>query len=42
MLEELFNNKGAFYDGSGSDDSQNDDENYTENIETVVHRCSSK
>ena len=26
-LEKFLNNKGAFYDGSESDDSENDDEN---------------
>ena len=36
-LEELLNDKGPFYN-----DSENDDENYTENIEVVVRRCSSK
>ena len=41
-LEEFLDDKGAFYDGSESDDSENDDENYTENIEAVVRRCSSK
>ena len=40
-LEEFLDDKGAFYNGSGSDDSDNDDENYNENIEAVVHRCSS-
>ena len=41
-LEEFLDDKGAFYDGSESDDSAIDDENYTENIEAVVRRCSSK
>ena len=41
-LEEFLDNKGAFYDGSESDDSDNDDENYSENTEAVVRRCSSK
>ena len=41
-LEEFIDDKGAFYDGSESDDSDNDDENYNENIEAVVRRCSSK
>ena len=41
-LEEFLDDKGAFYDGSESDDSENDDENYTQNIEAVVRRCSSK
>ena len=39
-LEELFNNKRAFYDGSEGDDSDNNDEDYNANIEAVVHRCS--
>ena len=30
------------YDGSKSDDSENDDESYNESIEAVVRRCSSK
>ena len=41
-LEEFLDDKGAFYDGSESDDSENDDENYPENIEAVVRGCSSK
>ena len=41
-LEELLDVKGAFYNGSDSDDSDYDNENYNENIEAVVHRCSSK
>ena len=41
-LEEFLDDKGAFCDGSESDDSENGDENYNENIEAVVHRCSSK
>ena len=41
-LEEFIDDKGAFYDGSESDDSDNDDENYNENIEAVVRRYSSK
>ena len=41
-LEEFLDDKDAFYDGSESDDSENEHENYTENIEAVVHRCSSK
>ena len=41
-LEEFLDDKGAFYDGSESDDGENDDENYTQNIEAVVRRCSSK
>ena len=41
-LEEFLDNKGAFYDDNESDNSENDDENATENIEAVVRRCSSK
>ena len=32
--------EGAFYDASESDHSENDDENYTENIGAVVRRSS--
>ena len=42
FLEQFLDDKGAFYNGSESDDGDNDDENYTENMEAVVHRCSSK
>ena len=41
-VEEFLDDKGAFYNGSESDDSDNDDENYNKNMETVVRRCSSK
>ena len=41
-LEAFLDDKSAFPDGSESDDSDNDDENYNENIEAVGHRCSSK
>ena len=41
-FEEFLDNKSAFYNGSESDDSDNDDENYNENIEAVVYSCSSK
>ena len=41
-IEELFDDKGVFYNGTESDHSDNDDENYNENIEAVVRRCSSK
>ena len=41
-LEEFLDNKSAFYNGSESDDSDNDDENCNENIEAVVRRFSSK
>ena len=42
MVRKFLDNKSAFYNGSESDDSDNDDENYNENIEAVVCRCSSK
>ena len=32
----------AAFDGSESDDSENDDKSYSESIEAVVRRCSSK
>ena len=32
-LEELLDDKGAFYNGSGSDYGDNDDDNYNENNE---------
>ena len=38
-LEEFFDDKSAFYDGCESDDNEND-ENFTENIEAVFCRCS--
>ena len=41
-LDEFLDNKGVFYNGIESDDSDNDDDNYNENIEAVVRRCSSK
>ena len=41
-LEEFLDDKAAFYNGSDSDIRDNDDENYNENIEAVVHRCSPK
>ena len=41
-LEEFLDDKGAFHNGSESDDSENHEENYNENIEPVVRRCSSK
>ena len=41
-LEKYLDDKGAFYNGSESDDSKNDEETYNENIEAVVRRCSSK
>ena len=41
-LGEFLDDKGAFYDVSESDDIENNDDDYTENIEAVVRRCSSK
>ena len=41
-VEEYLDNKGAFCNGSESNDGDNDDENYNEKIEAVVRRCSSK
>ena len=41
-LEAFLDNKSAFPDGSESDYSDNDDENYNENTEAFVRRCSSK
>ena len=41
-LEEFLDDKGAFYNGSERDDSENDGENDAENIEAVVRRGSSK
>ena len=42
-LEEFLDDKDAFFNGSESDHhSDNDDENYNENIEPVVCRCFSK
>ena len=41
-LEEFLDDTGAFYDGSEGDDGENDDDNYTENTEAIVRRCSSK
>ena len=41
-LKEFLENKSAFYNGTESDDSDNDDESYNENIEAVIRRCSSK
>ena len=40
--QEEWSIKAPFYNGSESDDSDNDDENYNENIEAAVRRCSSK
>ena len=41
-VEKFLDDKGAFYNGSESDDGDNDDEYYNENIEAVVRICSSK
>ena len=41
-VEEFLDDKGAFYNGRESDDGDNDDENYNENMEVVVRRCSLK
>ena len=41
-LEEFLDDSGTFYNGIEGDDSDNDDENYNENIGAVVCRCSSK
>ena len=40
-LEEFLDDKLAFYNSRESDDRDNNDENYNENIEVVVRRCSS-
>ena len=40
--EEFLDDKCAFYNGSESDDGDNDDGFYIENMEAVVRRCSSK
>ena len=41
-VEEFLDDKGAFYNGSESDDSDNDDETYNKNMEAVVRTYSSK
>ena len=41
-VEEFIDDKRAFSNGSDSDYGDNDDENYNENMEAVVRRCSSK
>ena len=41
-MEDFLDDKGAFYNDIESDDSDNDKENYNENIGAVVRRCSSK
>ena len=38
-LEEFLDDKGTFYNGSESDDSKNDYDNYKENIKAFVLRC---
>ena len=40
QVEEFLDEKSAFYNGSESDDGDNDYENYNENMEAVVRRCS--
>ena len=41
-VQEFLHDKGTFYSGSESDDGDNDDENYKENMEAAVRRFSSK
>ena len=41
-LREFLDNNVMFYNGIESDDSDNDDKNYNENMKAVVHTCSSK
>ena len=41
-LEVFLDNKSAFSNGSESDDSDNDHENYNENIVVFIRICSSK
>ena len=41
-VEEFLDDKGEFYNGSESDDGDNDDKNYNENMEVVIPRCLSK
>ena len=41
-VEEFLDDKGAFYNGSESDDGDNGGENSNENMEAVIRRCSSK
>ena len=38
-LEEFLDDKVTFYNGSESDDSKNDYDNYKENIKAFVLRC---
>ena len=42
MVEEFWDDKSTFYNCREKDDSDNDDEDYNENIEAVAHRCCSK
>ena len=42
LVEEFLDDEGAFYKGSESDDGGHDDQNYNENMEAVILRCSSK
>ena len=37
-VEEYLDDKDAFYNGSESDDGDNDDENYNENMEALVRK----
>ena len=41
-VKDFFDDKGAFYNGSEIDDGDNDDENYNENKDALVRRCSPK
>ena len=41
-VERFLDDKGAFYNDNESDDGDNHDENYNENMKAVVRRCSSK
>ena len=36
----MIDDKGAFYNGSESDNDDNDDENYNGNMEAVARGCS--
>ena len=42
LVEEFLDDEGTFYKGSESDDGGPDDQNYNENMEAVILRCSSK
>ena len=39
-VEEFLDDEGAFYNGGKNGNCNNDDENYNENMQAVVHRCS--